>query len=228
LSDPAPPEAWNLAQLPPLARASLYLGLIMALGGPSCLVASSPEFSVPPPGGSAPFLASLSPEPYKVQPINKIAGTQSWESMRIDFAVFSDDQQRPLSAIVALDYKGTLDYLGNPIPITSLVSKTIPAGSYDSRILESGLRVARPVIPGITFTLPIQTAPGCHSVTLIVSHSFPLAVVDEADTARATWWLDVGDDLASPTTMLAPCVDRSPPPQPDGGSADGGALSEGQ
>src|SRR5690348_2824070 len=56
-------DSWNLADLPPLARGSLYLAVVMSLGGPSCLVTSTTDFVAPPVVRSAPFIKADSPDP---------------------------------------------------------------------------------------------------------------------------------------------------------------------
>jgi hypothetical protein len=46
---------------------------------------------------------------------------------------------------------------------------------------------------------------GCHSLTLVVTHSFkgfdPTPADAAKDAAYAVWWVDVDDDPTAPTTL---------------------------
>src|SRR5215213_10487085 len=129
LSDLGLSDSWNLAQLPMLARASLYLGIIMTFGGPSCLVTSSPEFVQPPLEKSAPFLGSLSPDPYRIIQPKKLSETSSsFAPGKIGFTVFSDDNGERVIAQVVLDYHGTNRNI-------SVGHTFIPPGTYDSNVV---------------------------------------------------------------------------------------------
>jgi hypothetical protein len=220
LSDSALAETWNLAQLPWLARASLYLAVVMMLGGPSCLVTSSPEFTQPGGQMSAPFLSSLSPEPYKIISVTKLG--PSYPSSKIDFSVFSDDGGQKVYAWLVVDYQ-TVDE-------NTFLWKPIDPGTFDSNTrAANGLRVGRPV--SMPYTLPPKTPPGCHTLTLVVTHDFagPSSnTLDSYDSTIATWWLNVGDDPNSPKTLLSECAQLVPPVQLEDAGADGtaGTTSE--
>jgi hypothetical protein len=79
-----------------------------------------------------------------------------------------------------------------------------------------------------TFNFPPGIKPGCHSVTLAVSHEFSLASntfhpTDELDVATVTWWYNLLDDNPAPHPLEA-CITKSISSSDAGAdAADGGA-----
>jgi hypothetical protein len=63
----------------------------------------------------------------------------------------------------------------------------------------------------ISGQITIAGEPGCHSVTLVVSHAFnvlPERVLDETKAARVVWWVHLKDSEAE-RTLLEDCITQS-------------------
>jgi hypothetical protein len=201
MSQPKVSEALHFRHLSRLAWASLCLLAVAALGGPSCLVTTSPEFAQP--VQTPPFLTNLSPNPYQIQTIRSAQGaTTGYEPAGpITFDVVSEDlQSPPLQAALLLDFQG----LGVPYDIPALaVNRNIPAGHLP----------APRHVDAMSFGLSPSVTKGCHSVTLIVTHEFAsdpfqqrkINPKKEGDVATVTWWYQVGD-LANPSLDITTCT----------------------
>jgi hypothetical protein len=179
-----------------LARGSLYLGLIMALGGPSCLLTQNPQFDGPQAVG--PFIRVIGPRQGKVL---AIAATQrsplSYETKEVSFGVYSEDLDQPLYAALYLDADaGARD----PFGVTQIPAGHIAGGG------DGGLSQARPSVT-IPFTIRPGTTRGCHALTLFIAHDFSSVVgrsVGPADdTASVSWIVDLDD--GDPPNMMSGC-----------------------
>jgi len=186
-----------------LARASLGLLVIAALGGLSCLITASPDFAQP--TRTHPFLTNLSPPTFQIQRVTGTGSTAMYMGEHIRFQVVSEDlQSGPLQALLLLDFEG----FGLPFhPV--LRSENIAPGHFNTPDAP----------PRETFDFPVNFPPGitptCHSVTLAVSHKFvqpagtiTFAPEDELDVATATWWYDLLDDGATPH-LLKDCISKN-------------------
>jgi hypothetical protein len=180
-----------------VARRSLSVAVIAVLGGPGCLITSNADFVQP--KGTPPFLTSLKPAPYLVTPVRGAAGMYP-APRPITFDVISEDlPSKDLQAYLLLDFQGF------SAPVEILWSNTmIPAGHIDDQ-------GPREYTAPLSFPAGIQ--PGCHSVTLAVSHQFDLVPEllrvkltpqDEEDVATATWWYQLID--ASVSDPVSGCV----------------------
>jgi hypothetical protein len=185
-----------LADLPPLARGSLYLGLIMALGGPSCLLTQNPEFDGPQAVG--PFIQAGTPDPGSVLAVGfQIGSTRAYAPQKVSFYVYSEDLGRPLYAALYLDGAPIVG-AGKPIAPGHL------AGGDDG-----GLAQKRPV--SIPFTIPSGTPRGCHVLTLNVTHDITIVfrkddTINADDLASVSWIVDLADgDPANPPNLLSNC-----------------------
>jgi hypothetical protein len=226
LSDPGGPDAWNLADLPRLARASLYLGLSMAIGGPSCLVTQSIQYDAPPrrgpvildtfqltpqaDGGTSDLPPSPALEPvggsgssaryfpWQVLSVERSEdATNPYPQLKIDFLVRSDDGPYPLDTLVFLDVKQ-----GNWNDQTHRTS----ARRYGDRASQgASSSFDQPVeVSTLPFTLPASLTPGCHTITLVVTHDYD-ALSERVDPNEAfdsrTWWIDVKDANGNSATL---------------------------
>jgi hypothetical protein len=192
-----------------MARVSLYVALT-ALGGPGCLVTTSPDFAKP--QITPPLLTDLSPAPYEIQQVSSIPGMSgSYPQVNIEFTVVSEDLGSPdLSGVLLKDFQG----FGKEIEYKKLNPSTIviPPGHLDSPTRHRN------------YSFGFEAADqGCHSVTLAVTHAFKdpgakfLDVVKEGDLGTATWWyaVDVPDDY-----RLSMCIVVSGTPIDAGTDAD--------
>ena len=215
LSQARPSERRIFQHLSRVARVSLCLFVIAALGGLSCLITSTPDFIEP--TRTPPFLTQLTPAPYQVIPLRSVpAGTGTYLEPPIGFVVVSEDlQSPPLQAILLLDFRG-FDSAQPPLRLEG--KDNIPAGHLNGPARDS---------VEIDFDFPNGIG-GCHSVTLAVSHKFdnvssPRAKpVDPGDVATATWWFDLEGDPSRPD-LLASCVVRGTPTGDAGIDGDAGA-----
>ena len=158
-----------------LARVSLVAVLLSMLSG--CLVDDPPPFT--PPQKTPPRLDYSRALPGLDRPITKTSG----ELIPFSIPVTSEDAGDPLSAVLLLDYAGDgtpSDFVnGWPGPASTLNDKT--------RVVS----VPWFVRPAMAIT------PGCHRLTLRVTHSSNLVkdqlvlVVDKEDLAEAYWFVNV-------------------------------------
>lgn len=215
MSQPKAPEAPHFRHLSRLARASLCLLAVVALGGPSCLVTTSPDFAQP--ERTPPFLTNLSPPPWQIQTIRSAQGaTTGYEPAAITFSVVSEDLQSPLRAALLLDFQGP----GQPYEIPPL--------AFNLDITPGHLPDPRHV-PDMSFFLSPSVAKGCHSVTLIVTHEFDnpmfqpryIRPTNEVDVATATWWYQVGIDSANPSLDITTCTSAPGDAGAEAGDAGG-------
>ncbi len=209
LSDRRTAQCRNSRHLTAMARASLSL-LLMVLGGPSCLVTSSPEFE--PPKRTPPYITQLVyPPSYQIFPIVSDPLLRTFKQIDFAFELLSEDLQSGPVAELGLDFRPRPGEGDNPVQVGS--NFDIPPGHMSGP--DSGPRHVT-----ISLTLPTGTAPGCHSITLMVTHQadgLQFAPKDPDDVAYATWWAAVDAD---PTKFdLTPC---RIPVTTDGG-ADGAA-----
>jgi hypothetical protein len=215
LSQQTPREKREFRHLGLVARVSLLLFALAAPGGPSCVITSSPDFAKP--TQTPPFLTGLTPAPYLLITVRQL--NNAYTSPTISFQVVSEDlQSAPLQGLLLLDFQGFS--VPNPQVLYSL--PPIAPGHFAS--LATPTR--EPPKP-IDLQFPSGIAPGCHSVTLVVTHEFKYVVGPsgvtisskaEGDIATATW----SYDLVDPDPMQPPhhCGPRSAP------TGDGGAEME--
>jgi hypothetical protein len=170
------------------------------------LVTSSPEFD--PPKRTPPYITQLvHPPAYQIIPIESRDPLRTIDPMDLEFELVSEDLQAGPVAQLGLDYKPRPGVGDNPVLIGS--QDEIPPG----HLTGAGAGPRR-----VTIKLEMRSAPspGCHSITLMVTHAFKLgefAPKDEGDVSLATWWAAIDAD---PTTFdLTSCI--IPDLTPDGG-----------
>lgn len=211
--------SYRLTDLPLLARVSLHLALAMIIGGPSCLVTQTIEYETPqlrgpfildgnvtnsqgerertpvlePVGGSG-QLASYSPwQVLSIEPTED--ALNPYPQLRIRSFVRSDDGDRPLQYFVFLDYEQADWTSPAKRRMSRLFAKAAPSSTFDQVV---GLDTD-------PFQLPPTLSPGCHTVTLVVTHGYDWfeeqPILDDGATAMRTWWLDVKDSNGSSVTL---------------------------
>lgn len=211
MSGQRPRETCNFQRLG-LARASLMV-LVMGMAGQSCLVTATPDLEAP--KRTAPYLTSLTPATYQVYAVNSSPGVPT--TTGVEFDVKSEDLGVPLVGFLLADFPGfEVPYTTQPLQrINPGDIATGHLGTLEARHFRSS-----------ALTLP--DSPGCHSITLILTHefkffSFSIEPKDRAnDMALATWWYDLDHDPANTTQRLQRCA-RGQSASVDAGSADGGA-----
>jgi hypothetical protein len=179
-----------------LARTSLCVlfAMVATATAASCLVSSTPT-DLEPARRTPPILSGFNPDAFKILPIPRInPAAATFAEGKILFDVVSEDLGSNLYAAVVLDYKPLGPNLAGLISTQS----TIPPGHIDDPPRHREIRFT--VLPG--------TTPGCHSLTLVVTHAFKAfdpTPADAADAAIAVWWVDVDDDITAPKATLSPC-----------------------
>jgi hypothetical protein len=173
----------------------------MAVGGPSCLVASTPEFPIE--SAKGPFITGLTVPPYGVIALDKTGTPPTFPSLTFPFVVRSEDLGRDLQYFWFVDYPGGTDSATSQDRRNALQGGNthVPAGTFDES-------------KSLSFTLDTTSStltPGCHSVTLLVTHSYDIlnATSDPDDTDLVTWWLDV-DDPTRDKTLMGTCRGVNP------------------
>jgi hypothetical protein len=185
----------RFAQIRRLAQTSLCVISAMVTVVPVASCSSTPSERATPP-----YLSAVVPDPFHIWSISRIsaatAGPPAFPTESIAFDVVSEDLGNNLQAAVALDYQGLASTKG----VVVGQNTSIPPGHLDD---------PEPRHVEMSFTVPAGTSPGCHSLTLIVTHEFQpftLVPVLARDAAYAVWWLDVDDDITAPTATLARCL----------------------
>lgn len=213
------PKGYHLADLPLMARLSLHLAVAMVIGGPSCLVTQSIEYEPPPArgpfildgsvarmdgerertpvlepvGGSGP-LASYSPwQVLSIEPSED--ALNPYPQLRIRAFAVSDNQEARLQYFVFLDYEQADWSSPARRRMSRLFAKEAPTNGFDEPVfLETD-----------PFQLPPTLTPGCHTITLVVTHRYDWfeerPVLEDGSTAMRTWWLDVKDANGTSVTM---------------------------
>lgn len=162
-----------------LAQSSLYL-LALTMASSGCLVTSTPEFT--PPERTRPFLipASADPDPRGVLLIDTLE--QQKESRIFEFSadVVSEDQGDKVKGSLYIDYGQMLG--GHPYAAVITQIRELPP----STMADTAKRNIRGKLDLRTTVLN----PGCHTVTLIVSHEFDAETscpVCRNDSSQLTW-----------------------------------------
>ena len=208
-----------------VARTSLVIVGVMALGSTGCLITERPDFDRP--LQTPPFMVNLSPTTSVAHTIPFQPGTPKasklYQPTTIGFDVMSEDLGQKVYGLFLLDFKG----LGSNDPLLVLDDKTlIDPGTMGQEQDNSGAPArARSVERQIQLGSSVD--PTCHTITVVLSHSFapasarPLRV---GDVALNTWFYYVGADESAPEDF----VDCAPEPRKvDAGTdapADGGGL----
>jgi hypothetical protein len=195
LSGPAPRAAWRSsrrAARASLARSSLCLvALMMAFS--SCLVTSTPDFT--PPQRTRPFLvpSSADPDTRGVILIDTLEHPGSQTSIEFSADVVSEDQGAMVQGVLYIDYgKASGDKpFAEAIQIRDLPPSTLTDPA------KRNMRVTWNVKNSVL-------GPGCHSVTLLVSHNLDRLTscpVCRNDSSQITWQV-YGCGLASAATCV--------------------------
>jgi hypothetical protein len=190
-------QSWKLAELPWLARVSLWLVVVMGFANPSCLITSTPQF--PESRCLTPFLRVRTPKAHQVLRVNKSsAGYETYEPVTVTFEVYSKDvDDTPLLAWFVLDWQEPqLEKVEWP-------PWEVPAKRLECNSEADGGNPASPF--SATYGVGAQTKPGCHSLTLFVSRT-----PRPAEAATATWWLDVDDPADNEPLSNCPGAARGP------------------
>lgn len=168
-----------------LAWRSLLLFSIMLVEG-SCIVADPPEYQAP--GQTRPVLNVYAAQPTATRALLIPTNGVNKPITKFNVGVRSEDAGEPLRAVFFLDYQMRAN-LPQQAGEKLLVSKTIPASTYDN--------------PGrvVQYEWPSAASDGCHFMSLIVAHrSTFLEENDEAhldpdkaddDAAIVTWTVNM-------------------------------------
>jgi hypothetical protein len=179
----------------------------MALGGPSCLLTDDPQFQGPEAVG--PFLKISDPDPTQVLAIHKIENTDTYQTTRFTFDVYSEDLGQPLVAYFVLD---TGPFLVGGQSLGPF--RQIAPGHLGSAV-DGGQTPQRQIQP-IDFQLPPGTSRGCHTLTLVVQRGL------SAEVKTGVTWVVNADDVDH-TNMLSGCPGSKQQPADAGGArVDGG------
>ncbi|HEY3253526.1 MAG TPA: hypothetical protein VGJ91_06245 [Polyangiaceae bacterium] len=161
--------------------------MMLAVG--SCIVADPPEYRAP--VQTRPVLNVYSAVPTATRALAVVAGTKQQLSVQVR----SEDAGEDLRALFFLDYQLPGE--------TKLVSKPIPASTYDN--------------PGRNIQLdwfPSKDKPNCHFLSLVVAHRSSFLATDDDklnpkfaddDAAILTWTVNVSLDSTDRTSDLINC-----------------------
>ena len=157
-----------------LARRWLELSLCV-LCFPSCLITSTPEFDEP--TQTAPFLLPSSVDPDNRQ-VLRIEGDNP---LQFSAQVLSEDAGARVQVSLLIDY-GVRDELSG---------RVFQDNDPNNAALNASTLADGPRRVSANF-FPKRLAPGCHTVTLMVSHEFDFASgcpVRKADSSQLVWFV---------------------------------------
>lgn len=159
-----------------LAWTSLVVGLL-TMPAASCLVTSAPQFE--PPAQTAPFLvkSTADPDPRAILVWDSTTQTQTFSAQ-----VVSEDAGEDVHVVLLVDY-GKYDELSKrPYQNSVVQNQVVPASTHD----DPTRRIAKATLYFNTTNI----TPGCHTVTMMVSHAFaPQLGCPEklSDSDQITW-----------------------------------------
>jgi len=174
----------------------------------SCIVADPPEYRAP--GRTRPVLNMYSGMPTATQALVIDTSLPNNPGTKFSVQVRSEDAGEPLRASFFLDYQIKQNFQQGQLGEYNLVTKAIPASTYDNL--------------GRTFDYtwrPMGTQ-GCHFLTLIVAHRDSFKTDDEShldpqyaddDAALVTWTVNLVKSPVDGTT-LTNCPSREEPAGP--------------
>ncbi|MFO0662124.1 MAG: hypothetical protein U0165_20170 [Polyangiaceae bacterium] len=166
-----------------------------------CLITSTTDFAAQP--KSPPFLNGFSASP----PIDEfvVVATTQTDPLSFSAQVRAEDEGEPLDAKLVIDaasaQPGLVDFL-RLAPGTFNQARTISLSWQPSAAIGGQ-----------------SVAPGCHTITMIVTHQYQLdsfLPADASDADQLTWWVLVGspddlDYLSTVTFAAAGCPADYPP-----------------
>ena len=195
-----------------MARVSLALWGVMALGSTACLVTDTPTFIAP--KRTPPYLTNLDPPTTHTQNVGILAGTtDTYESPKITFDIQSEDLGQNVIALLYVDLKG-LQSSDNPQPVKDW---TLDPGTLQSE--------PRRTSHELDFNNPVRPR-GCYAVTVVTSHRFfvvPPRPVDDNDVDTATWFYYVGVKPSDPEFPGLKTCEPLPRPRDAGADARDGS-----
>lgn len=157
-----------------VAQGSLWS--LLALTPAGCLVASTPEFEKP--QQTRPFLLAASADP-DIREFVII--TDEKANIRNEFSalVMSEDVGEPVKVALYIDY-GEPNVEGRPFHKALTLFPDLPAG----KLSDGGRRIRAHLFPEQE-----NVEPGCHTVTMIVSHEFDYSGCPKSldDSSQLTW-----------------------------------------
>lgn len=213
LSGPSVRQFFTLADLPVLARLSLYAWVVMLLRAPSCLVTSTTDFPVPSP--TAPFLHATTALATPLSggsgtPVTKVIYVdRSKEVSAITFSAYvqSEDLGRELYPRVFVNY--------NIAPPPYLRYATFGGGP---RIPPSDFQDVRSISASLPSNDLMSLKAGCYQASLIVTHRFDdISNIPEreSDQSIVVWWMLIEDQPS--TIAMSSCPGVPPPASNDAG-----------
>lgn len=157
-----------------VAQGSLWS--LLALTPSGCLVASTPEFEKP--ERTPPFLLAATADP-DIREFVLITDEEA--NIRNEFSamVMSEDVGQPVKVALYIDY-GEPNVEGRPFHKALILFPEIPPG----RMSDNPRQVRAHLYPEQE-----NVEPGCHTVTMIVSHEFDYSGCPKslADSSQLTW-----------------------------------------
>ena len=190
LSYQAAPRA-GISGVFPLARVSLLVSVMLSSG---CLVADPPLYEEPPPTPPMFDLSEAEPPPGTVRVIRR-TGSNPETGLDISVPFRSDDRGERVFAALHVDYNVRFV----PDSFTA-VQSAFAASTLDDQ--DRAITLRWPFGPD-------DPSPGCHTLTLLVSHENtwnerefrPDVVLAENDRAMAVWWLNFDPPEDDPYTL---------------------------
>jgi hypothetical protein len=177
-----------------LARVSLGCLAMLLVGAPACLITADPDFT--PPARSRPEIITSdacppSPAVGKVALFQPTPPNSSYTPIEFSACVVSEDAGQDVQTVLLIDYGDDSGVALGPY------RWAIPGEPLKAATLADGPREIT-----IKWLPQKQEPPGCHTVTLLVTHQFQQingiyhCPADANDAATLTWFAYVCDQTA--------------------------------
>lgn len=171
------------------------IALLMSTAG--CLVTSTPEFD--PPEQTAPFLIASSADPDNRRVIRAESDV---EPLKFSASVLSEDAGERVRVSLLVDYGVPNPLTGHVFQDAEAFNQPLPPGT----LADGPRRITASLVPALR-----MPSPGCHTVTMMVTHEFdPVSgcPVSKADSSYLVWFVyKCGDTGCPPTVDLCPAAD---------------------
>lgn len=198
-----------------LAQRSLLV-FPLAVLAESCLVTQDPVTYEPVQTPPIILASGLSPDPRQILLVGGDVGVPQFD---INASILSEDADQPVKIALYVDY-GSKNALGQPFRFALPNFPELPPASLsDGPRKLVGVRWVSDAFP---------LAPGCHRLTLVVTHAFDTVTGcprNLDDSSQVTWhFRQCGDGTCEATLSDCPAtnticlIDPTVPSEPDGGT----------
>jgi hypothetical protein len=182
----------------PTAMARPWLLLFpVIMGNLGCLVTSTPEFE--PASQTAPFLIASSADPDNRRMLEVASDV---EPLKFSADVLSEDAGERVQVALLVDYGVPNPLTGHVFQDSESFNQPLPPGT----LADGPRRISASLVPALR-----MPTPGCHTITMMVTHEFDQVSgcpATKADSDQLVWFVyKCADEGCPPTVEACPIAD---------------------